>query len=342
MKITEILQILSDSTSHSDKVVSGVGTLDEAGDSDITFLSNSKYRPRLNDTNAAAVIISNRDVSDFKGIALVVDDPYLAYARVSQLFDKTPLGIEGFIHSSAVISQSAVIADSAFIGPNVVVGDNTIISEGCYIGANSVIGDECSLAKDVRINPNVTLYHDVAIGKKTVIHSGAVIGADGFGFAPNGEKWVKIAQIGGVRIGEHCDIGANTCIDRGAISSTVIGDHVILDNMVHIAHNVTVGDGTAMAGGVAIAGSTKIGKNCIFGGKSGVAGHLEVADKTFVAAMAMIINSTVENGSYSGGTGQMPTRDWRKSAARFRHLDSLFRRVSVLEKSFKGSNDECK
>nr|MBP8184969.1 UDP-3-O-(3-hydroxymyristoyl)glucosamine N-acyltransferase [Pseudomonas sp.] len=180
--------------------------------------------------------------------------------------------------------------------------------------------------------PRVTLYHDVRIGRRVVIHSGTVIGADGFGFAKEAGTWQKIAQIGGVLIGDDVDIGANTTIDRGALADTIIGDGVKLDNLIMIAHNAQVGDHTAMAGGAGISGSSKVGKHCVIAGRAGLVGHIEVCDNVLITAMSMITRSITEPGSYSSGTVMQPSAEWRKSAARFRQLDDMARRLQQLEK----------
>jgi UDP-3-O-[3-hydroxymyristoyl] glucosamine N-acyltransferase len=199
-----------------------------------------------------------------------------------------------------------------------------------------VIGDHCVLGRDCLLRANVTLYHDVVLGDRVQIHSGAVIGADGFGFAPDKGRWHKIAQLGGVRIGNDVDIGANTCVDRGALADTVIEDNVILDNLIQIGHNVRLGEGSAMAANVGVAGSTTIGKHCTVSGGAGIAGHLTLADGVHVAAMTTISKSITESGAYATGTAQMPLNEWRRSATRFRQLDSMAKRLQQLEKSHEG------
>lgn len=319
----------------ADLVIRGVDTLKDAGPGMVSFLANPSYRSQLADTRASAVIVAADIAPEAPCAALVVSNPYLSFALVTQLFDNRPQPRYG-IHPSAVIAASARVGANVSIGPNVVIGEHCDIGDGCEIGANTVISDHCVLGSDCLLRANVTLYHDVVLGERVRIHSGAVIGADGFGFAPDKGRWQKIAQLGGVRIGNDVEIGANTCIDRGALGDTVIGDHVILDNLIQIAHNVQIGSGTAMAANSGIAGSTTVGKNCTVAGGAGIAGHLTIADGVHVAAMALISKSITEAGAYSSVTPQMPMQEWRRNAVRFRQLDDMARRLQKLEKSQEG------
>lgn len=315
-------------------IITGVSTLKEAGSGEIAFLANESYRKQLADTLATAVILRPQDTENIATAALVTDNPYLAFAKVTQLFNNRPLVPMGK-HPSAIIAESADIASDCRIGANVVIGEQVVIRAGCEIGAGTIIADHCVLGNDCHLNANVTLYHAVTLGDRVKVHSGTVIGADGFGFAPDNGRWEKIIQLGGVRIGNDVEIGANTCIDRGALGDTIIGNNVILDNFVQIAHNVELGDGTAAAAQAGVAGSTKLGKHCTLAGNAGVAGHLELCDGVFVAPKTVISKSISEPGGYATGTAQMPMNEWRKSATRFRQLDSLARRVQQLEKSKK-------
>lgn len=311
--------------------VAGIATLAAAAPDQLAFLANPKYRRYLDDTRAGAVILSPALADGYAGAALIVADPYLAYARISHLFDTAPPLPPG-IHPSAVVAADARIDASAAIGPLAVIGAGVEIGPSCSVGAHTVIGDGSRLGANCRLHARVTLYHGVVVGDGTTIHSGAVIGADGFGFAPGRDGWQKIAQIGGVRIGRNCDIGANTTIDRGALDDTEIGDGVIIDNQVQVAHNVRVGDGTAIAGCVGIAGSTRIGAHCTIAGGAGIAGHLEIGDGVHITAMSLITRSIDRRGSYSSGTGTMESASWRRNAVRFTQLDELHRRVVALEK----------
>lgn len=316
---------------NAQKEISGLGTLQDAKATDLSFLANAQYRKLLQSTNAGAVLLMPKDAQDYPHDALVIANPYLAYAQASHLFDPKPKSRPG-IHPTALVAEGALVAASASIGAGVVVEDGAVIGDNTVIGAYSVIGARSVIGADGWLAPRVTLYHDVRIGNNVVIQSGAVIGGEGFGFANEKGTWHKIAQIGGVRIGNDVEIGANTTIDRGALSDTVIGNGVKLDNQIMIAHNVQIGDNTAMAGCCGISGSTKIGSNCMIAGGVGMVGHIEVCDNVFVTGMTMVTRSINEPGSYSSGTAMQPAAEWRKSAARIRQLDDMARRLQQLEK----------
>jgi len=315
-------------------VVEGLGTLAEAGNGQLAFLANPSYRKQLADTKAVAVILHPDLVDECPTAALVMDNPYKGFALASQLFDNFPSPEVG-IHPTAQIAESAEIASNVAIGANVVIGEYVQIGEGVTISAGCVISDHSIIGANSLLHANVTVYHDVIMGEDCIIHSGTVLGSDGFGFAPDKGRWHRIAQLGGVRIGDRVSIGSNTSIDRGALDNTVIGNDVILDNLIQIAHNVEVGDGTAIAASSGIAGSSKVGKNCTIGGNVGIAGHLNVCDGVFLAGKTLVSKSITEPGAYASGTTAMPVGDWRKSAARFRQLDAMSKRIQVLEKSQK-------
>ncbi|MGH8418188.1 MAG: UDP-3-O-(3-hydroxymyristoyl)glucosamine N-acyltransferase [Pseudomonas sp.] len=315
----------------TDKEITGLATLQEAGPGQVSFLANPQYRKFLATTQAAAVLLKPADAEGYAGDALLIADPYLAYARISHLFDPKPKAAAG-IHPTAIIADDAVVDPNASVGPYVIIESGARIAAGvtlgahCYIGARSVIGEGSWLA------PRVTLYHDVRIGQRVVIQSGAVLGGEGFGFANEKGVWQKIAQIGGVTIGDDVEIGVNTAIDRGAMDDTRIGNGVKLDNQIQIAHNVQVGDHTAMAACVGISGSAKIGKHCMLAGGVGLVGHIDICDGVFITGMTMVTRSITEPGSYSSGTAMQPAAEWRKSAARIRQLDDMARRLQQLEK----------
>lgn len=312
-------------------LVSGLATLQDAAPDQLSFLANAQYRKYLKDSRAAAVLLTPRDAEDYPGAALIVANPYLAYARASHLFETRPDAPAG-IHPTALVAADAQVDPSASIGAYVVIEQGARIGAGVVIGAQSFIGARSRIGAGGRLAPRVTLYHDVTIGERVVIQSGAVIGGEGFGFANEQGAWQKIAQIGGVRIGDDVEIGANTTIDRGALSDTLIGNGVKLDNQIMIAHNVQIGDNTAMAGCTGISGSTRIGRNCMIAGGVGMVGHIEVCDNVFVTGMTMVTRSITEPGSYSSGTALQPAAEWRKSAARIRNLDEMARRLQQLEK----------
>ncbi len=312
-------------------VIAGLATLQEAEANQLAFLANSQYRKFLADSKAGAVLLTEADAEGFAGNALIVADPYLSYARLSHQFDPKPQAEAG-IHPSAVVAEDAQVDPTASIGAGVVVASGACIGAGVTLGAHCFIGARSQIAAGGWLAPRVTLYHDVIIGERVVIQSGAVIGSEGFGFANEGGRWQKIAQIGGVQIGDDVEIGANTTIDRGALANTQVGNGVKLDNQIQIAHNVQIGDHTAMAACVGISGSTRIGKHCMIAGGVGMVGHIEVCDNVFVSGMTMVTRSITEPGAYSSGTAMQPAAEWRKSAARIRQLDALAKRVQQLEK----------
>lgn len=313
------------------QIIHSLNTLELAKSGQLSFLANAKYAASLEVTQASAVLVTETDSTNVPCAAIVVDDPYLAFAQISKLFDwrvKEKFGIA----SSAYISASAKIHEQASIGPGVVVGDEAIIESGAYIGPNAVVGNHCVVAKDARIEAGVILYDDVHVGQRSLVHSGAILGGDGFGFAPTKAAWVKIYQLGGVRIGQDVEIGAGTTIDRGALDHTYVEDGVKLDNQIQIAHNVVIGEQTAIAGCTAIAGSTKIGRRCTIAGLSGIVGHLTIADNTHVTAMSLISKSVTQPGQVlSSGTGQESHRSWKKNVIRFKQLDSMAKRIIALE-----------
>lgn len=327
------LASLLDARLHGDGEIriTGLATLQDAGEGQLSFLANSQYRKYLEGSGAAAVLLRAEDAVAFKGNALVVADPYLAYAGLSHHFDPKPRRAAG-IHPSAVVAEDAIVDPQAYVGPGVVIDSGAVIGPGvtieaqCHIGARSRIGAGGWLA------PRVTLYHDVTIGERVVIQSGAVIGSEGFGFANDKGTWRKIAQIGGVSIGDDVEIGANTTVDRGALAPTTLGNGVKLDNQIQIAHNVHIGDHTAIAACVGISGSTRIGRHCMIAGGVGMVGHIEICDNVFISGMTMVTRSVTEPGAYSSGTVIQPAAEWRKNAARFRQLDGLFKRVQQLDK----------
>ncbi|WP_166359980.1 UDP-3-O-(3-hydroxymyristoyl)glucosamine N-acyltransferase [Pseudomonas sp. PS24] len=315
----------------ADKDITGLATLQEAGPAQLSFLANPQYRKYLADSKAAAVLLKAADAEDFAGDALIVPDPYLAYARISHLFDPKPKAAAG-IHPTAVVAEDAVVDASASIGAFAVIESKAQVGPGVTVGAHCFIGARCVIGEGGWLAPRVTLYHDVRIGKRVVIQSGAVLGGEGFGFANEKGVWQKIAQIGGVTVGDDVEIGVNTAIDRGALADTQIGNGVKLDNQIQIAHNVQVGDHTAMAACVGISGSTRIGKHCTIAGGVGMVGHIDICDGVFVTGMTMVTHSITEPGAYSSGTAMQPAAQWRKSAARIRKLDDMSKRLQQLEK----------
>ncbi len=317
------------------RCLTGLADLALAEPSELSFLANPKYRKFLTETRAGAVILTPAEAAeraaDSAFACLLSDNPYLSYARASHLFDRRPRQAVG-IDPRAVVASSAQIDASAALGPNCVIGDDVVIGANTCIGAGTVIAAHSRIGANSTLHANVTLYHSVVIGDDCTIHSGTVIGADGFGFAPGPQGWEKIAQLGTVRIGNRVEIGASTTIDRGALEDTLIADGVIIDDQVHIAHNVRIGVGTAIAGCVGIAGSTVIGARCMIAGAAVINGHITICDDVQIQGMARIIHSIDKPGSYNSGTVAMESKLWRKNAVRFSQLDELYRRVAELEK----------
>ncbi|QFI55282.1 UDP-3-O-(3-hydroxymyristoyl)glucosamine N-acyltransferase [Aeromonas simiae] len=308
-----------------------VATLEKAGEGEISFLSNKKYRHYLEQTQAAAVLITEADLPFCPTNALVLKDPYVGFARVAQLLDTTPQPAQD-IHPSAVIAADVKLGERVAIGANaviesgVVLGDDVRIGPGCFVGKHSKLGDRS------RLWANVTLYHNVTMGTDCLVQSGTVIGADGFGYANERGEWIKIPQLGGVTIGNRVEIGACTTIDRGALEDTRIADNVIIDNQCQIAHNVEIGYGTAVAGSTVMAGSLKVGKYCIIGGASVFNGHMEICDQATVTGMAMVMRPITEPGIYSSGIPLQTNKEWRKTAARVLRIEEMHKRISKLEK----------
>ncbi len=318
------------------RIVSGVGTLAGADTTELSFLSNSKYTAQLASTRAGAVVVRRENLADCPTTALIAKDPYVAYARIAALFERLPAAPPG-VHPSAVVAADARVSASASIGPHCVVEAGAVIGDGVTLGPHCIIGEGCTIGAQSRLVARVTLVTRVTLGRRVLVHPGAVIGSDGFGLAFDRDAcehgaWVKLPQLGGVRIGDDCEIGANTTIDRGALDDTVLEEDVRLDNQIQIAHNVHVGAHTAMAGCAAVAGSAKIGRYCMIGGNAGVLGHLELADRVTITAKSLVTHSIRESGEYSSGVPLQNNRQWRKNAARFKHLDEYVRRLSALEK----------
>ncbi len=308
----------------ADVRIGGVATLAAARKGQLGFLANPRYRSQLQHSHASIVVMREADAEGAPMTALIARDPYAAFARIAALFEPQPAYPPG-IHASAVIAPEAIIDPSAHIGPFVSIGARSHVGAGAVIGAGSVIGEDCIIGAGCELIARVTLVARVRLGQRVRIHPGAVLGADGFGLAMEAGRWLKVPQLGGVRIGDDCEIGANTCIDRGALEDTVLEDDVRLDNLIQIGHNVHIGAHTAMAGCSAAAGSARIGRYCLIGGGAGVLGHLEICDQVMVTAMSLVTHSIREPGEYSSGTPLMNNRDWRKNAARFKQLDKLFR-----------------
>ena len=313
-----------------DSVVSGVASLPNANAGSLSFLASEAYKKQLSSTKAAAVVLRPADAVDSPVAALLHDDPYACYARMAAVVCPPPEYAPGR-HASAVVDASALVADSAHIAPHVVVGERSTIGENVYLGPGTVIGPDCAIGDDCRLIANVTLARAVTIGQRGIVHPGAVLGADGFGNAMSAEGWVKVPQLGGVRIGDDVEIGANTTVDCGAIDDTVIEDGVRIDNLCQIAHNVHIGAHTAMAAMSGIAGSTVIGKRCMFAGMGGAVGHVSICDDVIVGAKSFVSKDITEPGTYLASFPAEPAKDWAKKVGRFRRIQALQDRVKKLE-----------
>ena len=315
-----------------DVVVSGVASLTNATPESLTFLASKAYKEQLPSTKAAAVVLRPGDAPDSPVAALLHDDPYGCYARMASVVCPPPVYPPG-VHPSAVIDETAGVAASAHIAAHVVIGERSSIGENVYVGPGTVIGPDCTIGDNCRFIANVTLARAVTIGERGIFHPGAVIGSDGFGNAMTPDGWVKVPQVGGVRIGDDVEIGANTTVDCGAIDDTVIENGVRIDNLCQIAHNVHIGAHSAMAAMVGIAGSTTIGQRCMFAGAGGAVGHITICDDVIIGAMTFASKDISEPGTYLASFPAEPARDWAKKVGRFRRIEALQARVKKLEQT---------
>ncbi len=339
LKLSELAEQFSlQYKGQGDTLIDGVGTLADAKPSQISFLANPAYRGQLATTHAAAVIISADEAGNCPVNVLLSDDPYVCYAKIAACFDPARPTKPG-VHPSASIDPETTLGSDVHVGANAVIGPGCEIENACSIGPGCVLTADCKIGAGSRLQANVTLCDAVSIGKRTLIHSGAVIGADGFGLAFDQDHWVKVPQLGSVQIGDDCEIGANSTIDRGAIGDTIVEDDVRLDNQVQIGHNVIIGAHTAMAGKVGISGSTQIGAYCQFAGASGTVGHISIADRTTVNFYSVVTKSITEPGTiWSAALPARPLREWNRSVAGLYKLEKLLRRVLKLEKKIGESN----
>jgi len=315
--------------------ISQAAPLDQADGTSIAFLSNPQYAKQLATSQAGCVIVASafREEAAKRGAAIVTPDPYLYFAKFTQWWAaRERLERAPGIHASAVVDATAAVAVDATIGPFAVVEAGTVIAAGVSVGAHAYVGRDCRVGEHTRLGPRTSLMHGTRVGARCILHPGAVLGADGFGFAPSQGRWEKIEQLGTVQVGDDVEIGANSCIDRGALGDTVIGDGVKIDNLVQIGHNVRIGAHTAIAGCVGIAGSTTIGAHCMLGGGVGVTGHITIVDHVMVAGATQISKSITEPGLYSGLFPFTDNATWGKNAATLRNLHQLRTRVQALEK----------
>lgn len=314
-------------------LVRGMATLEEAGPGDLAFLANKRYRSQLASTRASAVILGPADRALTTLPCVVVANPYAGYARVVAMFHP-PRKAKPGVHPSAVIDPSATVAASAEVGPLVHIAAGAVVGERAIIGASSVVGEGAQVGDETQLVSRVTVYEACVIGARCILHAGAVVGADGFGMAPDGGRWVKIPQVGRVVVGDDVEIGANTAIDRGALGDTVIGEGVKIDNLVQVAHNVRIGAHTVIAGCTAVAGSAVIGRHCMIGGASRILGHITLVDGVTVTGCSFVTRSVREAGVYSSGVPAQPHRRWMRTLASLRRLNG-----AAGETDFPGEDD---
>ena len=316
---------------RQDYEITGVSTLENATAQDISFLANTKYASLVSSSNAGALIVDSTHSQKFQGNVLIAKDPYVAFAKVAALFQNQQKIVKG-VHPSAVIAKTANIGKNVSIGPLSIIGENAIIADNTVLQERVTIGNNCKIGKNCILKTNSVIAYECDIGDNVIIHQGAIIGADGFGLARDSGGWIKVPQLGAVIIGNNCEIGANTTIDRGTLENTILEEDVRLDNQIQIAHNVIIGAHTVMAGCSAVAGSAKIGKNCLIGGGVGIIGHLQVCDNVTLQSMALVTRSITKPGSYSSVSPLQETTEWRKSAVRLKQLDKIARKVGRIEK----------
>ena len=315
-----------------DTRVDSVATLANAHPGAVSFLANPRYRRQLEGTRAGAVVLDAESAASCPVAALISDNPYATYARIATLLYPLPAAPPG-VHPSAVVAADARIDPTAHVGPMAVVGARCVIGPRAFVGPHCVLEEDVQLAEDVRLVARVTLCRGVTVGARTLVQPGAVIGGDGFGFAQERGTWLKVPQVGSVRIGADVEVGANTTIDRGAIEDTIIEEGVKLDNQIQVGHNVRIGAHTAIAACVGISGSTTIGRRCMIGGAVGIAGHLSICDDTSITGYTMVSHSITRPGVYSSGIPAEDARTWRRIVGRLKRVDLLARRVSNLERA---------
>ena len=315
----------------SNCLITGIGSLGKAMPGQISFLKDSHYCKYLTVTKASAVIVNPKHAKQASGNLLIANDPYLAYAKISILFDDRPEILPG-VHATVLVEEDCEIGENVSIGPYCVIGHRVKIGKNTQIESGCVIGDDVVIGEKTRLCANVVLYHKIKIGKHCLFHSGVVVGSDGFGNANEKGIWHKIYQLGTVVVGNDVEVGANTTIDRGTIEDTIIEDGVKLDNQIQIGHNVHIGAHTAIAGCVGIAGSTKIGRYCMIGGCVGINGHIEITDGVIITGKSAIGKSINKPGIYSSGIPAMSHRIWGRVLVRLTQLEDIVRRLNVLEK----------
>lgn len=335
MRLIDIAKILDGKLyGDEDIVITGIASINNAKKGHITFLKDQSFKKKLFSCCASAVILSKKNLAFCRIAAVVVEDPHFAYVKIATLMDTTPK-LKKIVASGAVIAPDAILGKRIGIGANVVIESGVILGNDVSIGAGSFIGQNTKIGSGTCLFANVTIYHEVEIGENCLIQSGSIIGADGFGYINNCGAWIKIPQLGKVKIGNRVEIGACTTIDRGTLDDTCIENGVIIDNQCQIAHNVTVGEHTAIAGGVVMAGSLTVGKHCMIGGASVINGHINICDKVTITGMGMVIKPIKEPGVYSSGIPIQLNTIWRKTAALVMRINSINIRIKNIEQKIK-------
>jgi UDP-3-O-[3-hydroxymyristoyl] glucosamine N-acyltransferase len=307
-----------------------VADISNAGEGSIAYVYNQRYSKYLKSTGASAVILTEELLDSCPAPALVTSSPRLVFARVAAMLNPAPVAPPG-ISPQAIVADNAHIDSSACVEDGAVIGSGASVDVGAWIGPGCVIEEGAMIGRYTRLRANITIGKDCVLGDNNIVHAGVVIGADGFGFEPDGEAWCKIPQLGRVLIGNGVEIGANTTIDRGSLGDTVIGDGVKIDNQIQIGHNVRIGNHTVISACTCIAGSTKIGSHCLIGGSVGIRDNIEIADNVMITGRTLVSRSITKAGSYSSSTPMDETANWRRNAARFRQLDDIARRLIRLE-----------
>jgi UDP-3-O-[3-hydroxymyristoyl] glucosamine N-acyltransferase len=320
--------------------VDRVATLQAAVPGTLAFLANPRYRKHLVTTRASAVVLDAASAAECPTNALVAANPYATYARIAQALSAEP-AFTGGRHPRAVVEEGASVHPTAWIGPQCYVGAGAVVGAGVYLGPGTVVLERVTLGAHTRCVANVTLCAGVRVGERCLLHPGVVIGADGFGHAPDRDGYVKVPQLGAVELGDDVEVGSNTTIDRGAIDDTVIERGVKIDNQVQIGHNCRVGEHTVIAGCAGISGSVTIGRRCMIGGMVGVVGHLEICDDVYLTGKTMVTHSITKPGLYSGQLPFDEARRFRRNSARFQKLDELAQRVARLERAARKSGGDA-
>jgi UDP-3-O-[3-hydroxymyristoyl] glucosamine N-acyltransferase len=330
-KLSQLVQKFGGELDGADVEISSILPTNLATQGCITFLTDSKYKKDLANTLASAVILSKKDIDNISTPKIITDNPYWYFSQVSQLLNpRRQLNVG--IKSTVILGDNMIIGNNPAISDYVIIGNNVTIGNNCQIHPHVVIGDNVIIGDNVTLFANTTIYDHVTIGNDCMIHSGAVIGSDGFGNAQDSSKrWSKIPQIGGVQIGNNVEIGANTTIDSGTFSPTIINDYVVIDNLVQIAHNVEIGSYTGIAACVGIAGSSKIGKYCLLGGGCGITGHVTIADHTVIGAATGISKSITKPDLYFASYPFSAYKDWAKNAVHIRNLHDMYLKIKSLE-----------